>query len=84
MGPFTSAEAVNASGLPDDQKQYITYEIEKFRRVSAVLLFRLKAGHGKAELILNPNAHMSIKPGDAERIRNTAVQRIERIGKGSS
>jgi hypothetical protein len=73
LGPFT-----DLSRLEPDQAAALQGEVDRFKRVSAVLVLRLDGSYPLARVIRNPNADQPLSPQDCERLGQVALARAGR------
>jgi hypothetical protein len=73
LGPFT-----DLSRLEPDQAAALQSEVDRFKRVSAVLVLRLDGSYSLARVIRNPNADQPLSPQDCERLGQVALARAGR------
>lgn len=72
-GPFVPEAFV--PGLPSHRQAATQHEIERFRKVSGILVLRIDSGRPLAELIVNPNAAVPIPTSEIEKLRVLAEAR---------
>jgi len=74
LGPFT-----DLSMLQPHDAAALQGEVDRFRRVSAILVLRLDMSYPLARVVPNPNADNPLSPQDCERLSHISLARAGRL-----